>query len=390
MSEAAAVSGAEAKNEDEDEQQQIVAVALQPQIPQPSPPAALVVLYPPIYLEAVPYVLYFGDDAVDEIYVHCTPHELVRLTRVCRRMRTNMPRIAERIVCYFLKRKYYNSRHVRVPNPGEVLHQDAATNGGAPIVAASFLRQYRDMTRQRVLLMGGCVDIYGFVEVNRVDMLDTFPKPKTEEGKEEEEEGGGVKIEHLWESCPPMLLARKWFSVEWFRGEVFSFSSSNDEPGRGTVERIDTLSKKRTLLQQPLPLPSLRGLSTAVLDEKLYIIGGQYKPTPAGNWVWSDAMYCFVDHPTDPSAATWALQSAKLNTPRSHHASIVFQRRIWVAGGFDSNSKMLSSVEVFAAAVNKWESAPAMVRKRRYFKLVVVENELYAVGGEFRQCRLKS
>ena len=279
-----------------------------------------------------------------------------------------------------IKAKYYNSRHVRVPNPGEVLYQDAATNGGAPIVAASFLRQYRDMTRQRVMLMGGSFDFSGNA-VNRVDMLDTFPKPKTEEGKEEEEEvGGGVKIEHLWKSCPPMLQARIWFAVEWFRGEVFSFSS-NDGPGRGTVERIDTLSKKRTLLQQPLPLPSLCGLSTAVLDEKLYIIGGWYEPTP-GNWVWSDAMYCFVDHPTYPSAATWALQSAKLNTPRCAHASIVFQRRIWVAGGVDSNYNDLSSVEVFDAAVNKWESAPAMVRKRRCFKLVVVGNELYAVGGE--------
>ena len=93
-------------------------------------------------------------------------------------------------------------------------------------------------------------------------------------------------------------------------------------------------------------------------------------------------MYCFVDHPTDPSAATWALQSAKLNTPRCSHSSIVFQRRIWVAGGEDSNNNFLSSVEVFDATVNKWESAPVMVRKRHQFKLVVVENELYAVGGE--------
>ena len=123
-------------------------------------------------------------------------------------------------------------------------------------------------------------------------------------------------------------------------------------------------------------------LSTAVLDEKLYIIGGLYEPTP-DNWVSSDAMYCFVDHPTDPSAATWALQSAKLSIPRYQHASIVFQRRIWVAGGDDSHHNTLSSVEVFDAAVNKWESAPAMVRDRRHFKLVVVENELYAVGGEW-------
>ena len=48
-----------------------------------------------------------------------------------------------------------------------------------------------------------------------------------------------------------------------------------------------------------------------------------------------------------------------------------------------------SSVEVFDATVNKWESAPAMVRKRRCFKLVVVENELYAVGGELNKLSIE-
>ena len=123
--------------------------------------AVVVVLYPPIYLERVSYVMYFGDDAVDLIYFHLTPQELVRCAKICRLMRTNMPRVAERLVKYFLKRKYFSSPHVRVPTPGEVLYQDDNVNNnqeggvGAPIVAASYLRQYRDMTKQRVMLMGG-------------------------------------------------------------------------------------------------------------------------------------------------------------------------------------------------------------------------------------------
>ena len=42
---------------------------------------AVVVLYPPIYLERVSYVMYFGDDAVDLIYFHLTPQELVLVPR---------------------------------------------------------------------------------------------------------------------------------------------------------------------------------------------------------------------------------------------------------------------------------------------------------------------
>ena len=143
------------------------------------------------------FMLWFGNDAVELIYMALGPHDLARCCLVCRTLNQGLVVIFQRLVNVIIKAKYYNSRHVRVPNPGEVLYQDAATNGGAPIVAASFLRQYRDMTRQRVLLMGGSVVVLGsVVAVNRVDMLDTFPKPKTEEEKEEEEvEGGGVKIE---------------------------------------------------------------------------------------------------------------------------------------------------------------------------------------------------
>ena len=78
--------------------------------------------------------------------------------------------------------------------------------------------------------------------------------------------------------------------------------------------------------------------------------------------VSSDAMYCLVDHPTDPSAATWALQSARLNTPRDRHASIAFKKKIWVAGSDDSDDNELSSVEVYDAATNRWERAPNMTK----------------------------
>ena len=91
-----------------------------------------------------------------------------------------------------------------------------------------------------------------------------------------------------------------------------------------------------------------------------------------------------------PCTASWTTprihqlqQPGKLNTPRSSHASIVFEGRIWVAGGFHNNYYALSSVEVYNAATKKWEVAPNMVKKRSYFNLLEVEGELYAVGGAY-------
>jgi hypothetical protein len=66
-----------------------------------------------------------------------------------------------------------------------------------------------------------------------------------------------------------------------------------------------------------------------------------------GCTAFSGALYCLVDHPTDPSAATWTLLPGKLNTPRYGHASItLFEGRMWVAD-VDNDGRMLFSVKVF-------------------------------------------
>ena len=59
----------------------------------------------------------------------------------------------------------------------------------------------------------------------------------------------------------------------------------------------------------------------------------------------------------------------------------MFKKKIWLAGGHDDDDNVLSSVEVYDAATNRWERAPDMIEGRTLFNLVVVEDELYAVGG---------
>ena len=96
----------------------------------------------------------FGDDAVDVIYEHLSPHDLVCVCRVSRAMAAEMARLGERLVNR-LKTRYFNSRHVRVPKPLEFLHQQnrpyvARFIGPMPgVFAGSYLRQLRDMTKQR-------------------------------------------------------------------------------------------------------------------------------------------------------------------------------------------------------------------------------------------------
>ena len=162
------------------------------------------------------------------------------------------------------------------------------------------------------------------------------------------------------------------------------------------AEHLDTLCKRRTNLKESLPFPGLRYSSAAVLNDKLYIIEGGYdvkcekRMNDDGDdiddegmmvtyHVTSDAVYCLADHPTDPSAATWALQSARLNITRYGHASIAFEGKVWVAGGHDGGYRRFSSVEVYDPAVGVWKRAPDMTKERCRLTLMVVGDELYAV-----------
>ena len=47
-----------------------------------------------------------------------------------------------------------------------------------------------------------------------------------------------------------------------------------------------------------------------------------------------------------------------------------------------ANSNKLSSVEVYDAVTKKWETVQSMTKKRFISNLVVMEDELYAVGGD--------
>jgi hypothetical protein len=94
-----------------------------------------------------------------------------------------------------------------------------------------------------------------------------------------------------------------------------------------------------------------------------------------------DVFDVIANHCTDPSAATWALQSARLNTARYEHASIAFEGKIWFAGGWEGED-LVKSVEVYDPAAGECERAPNMTKERSHINLKTVADELFAVGGD--------
>lgn len=74
--------------------------------------------------------------------------------------------------------------------------------------------------------------------------------------------------------------------------------------------------------------------------------------------------------------------SSNLIKSRKGHAMIAFDDKLWVAGG-KHEDEFLDDIETFDFKIGIWkEEKSKMNRKRTDFKLEVINNNLYAIGGD--------
>jgi len=125
----------------------------------------------------------------------------------------------------------------------------------------------------------------------------------------------------------------------------------------------------------PMPTPRY-GLCSAVLDDKVYVIGGasttqnmQMKP------LRTVEVY-------DPKTDTWDTNAPPLNDPRVFAAAVEFDDKIYVFGGQSSHAgNYLSSVEMYDPTRNRWVRRAPMPTRRAGLAVTVLDGRIYAIGG---------
>lgn len=193
-----------------------------------------------------------------------------------------------------------------------------------------------------------------------------------------------------WKRCADTMRDRGYFAAVWFRGEIFAIGTYSIIAA-GTVERYNTLAN--CWIHGPsLPL-KIRSACAAVLDDKLYVLGGH----DAFSMVFHDTIFIYDDH-RDPHQSmkdqrkcgmkkdhgdSWILSETRLLRPRSRHAAVGFDGKIWIAGGsFEDHSMITKSVEIFDPITALWITGPSLTTRRDFSNLLVVLGSLYAVGGD--------
>jgi N-acetylneuraminic acid mutarotase len=165
------------------------------------------------------------------------------------------------------------------------------------------------------------------------------------------------------------------------------------------------------------PMPTARfGLSTSVVDGRIYAIGGgvargvsvrdveEYDPATnswvrkadmptvtcwhstsavngriyaIGNWSPNAALGTVVEY--DPATDTWR-ERAAMPTPRKFLSTSVVNGKIYAIGGSDDVT-MLATVEEYDPSTNTWTTKADMPTPRGCLSTSVVDGIIYAIGG---------
>lgn len=119
------------------------------------------------------------------------------------------------------------------------------------------------------------------------------------------------------------------------------------------------------------------GLGVAVVNGKIYAIGGSTKTGAPQNY---SGGFVGTNEEYDPETDTWTLK-APMPTPRSNFRLEVVHNKIYCIGGLTHNGSVTHAIEVYDPSTDTWETIAPFPTPRESFTTVVYNDRIYVIGG---------
>lgn len=112
-------------------------------------------------------------------------------------------------------------------------------------------------------------------------------------------------------------------------------------------------------------------------------------PPPSSSLLISGGLHCYQVLSSvrcyDATTDTWEPRQSLL-TPRADHAMLAIGDKIYVAGGWyedaDTTNRILAdTIDVYDAALDRWEVVTRVPTPRYHAGIVSVESKIYLIGG---------
>jgi len=180
-----------------------------------------------------------------------------------------------------------------------------------------------------------------------------------------------MAVEDTWTAKADMPTARGYLATAVVNGKIYAIGGAySSTSGSSAVEEYDPA---KNIWIRKANMPQARsGFSTIVIDEKIYVIGGGASPYG----VLRSSMYIY-----DPATDTWT-QKAQMPTPRTGLSANIVDGKIYVIGGSSASvSAGLKTVEVYDPDENNWTRKADMPTARFDHRTSVVGGKIYVIGG---------
>ena len=181
-----------------------------------------------------------------------------------------------------------------------------------------------------------------------------------------------------WRRRADMPATRRQFSTSVVNGKIYAiggYHRGGSGLGESTVEEYDPATNTwRARADMPTGRP---GLSTSVVDGKIYAIGGN-----KWDYTTATATHFSTVEEYDPATDTWTTRT-DMPTARSGLSSSVVNGKIYAIGGQSNEVFCLSTVEVYDPVTDTWTPKADMMPTARFnFSTSVVNGRIYAIGGQ--------
>lgn len=175
-----------------------------------------------------------------------------------------------------------------------------------------------------------------------------------------------------WLPRAPLPEARTRLAVAVLDGKLYAIGGERDGVPLATASVYDPATNAWAALPS-LPEPRA-SLAAAGANGKLYVLGG----TAGGGVAAPPGLATLSIY--DPATRQWTA-GAPLPTPRSGLAAVALGGKIYALGGQDGG-RSLAAVEVFDPQAGTWSAAPAMPEARRDLAATTLgDAAIYALGG---------
>jgi N-acetylneuraminic acid mutarotase len=187
----------------------------------------------------------------------------------------------------------------------------------------------------------------------------------------------GIKDSHInapyWSIGENMSGGRNELTAVVLNGKIYAIGGEDKTTGgsqKNSVEVYDIAKEKWVQDIKPMPLP-LDHTASVVYDGKIYVVGGFLK-----HKVPTDKVFIY-----DPQKNQW--QEGK-SLPSSIGAALNAQfinGILYVVGGVNSSNVPVNTNYAYDPKTNTWTTKAPMPTARHHLQTAVVDGKLYALGG---------